>query len=242
MLRSASAWGSAIRTGSRASHRCQIVFVQPAGGRVEGQQRLAGALGVGRVRARVGVHGERVAEAPPVERRRARASAQQTVEGAAEVVAQPAGDGGELGQVAVLEQRVARVGGERAEHVGAQHRHHHRPVAARGLAGHPAVLAAGHGRVALVDERDDLVAQVVQVAAGARRVQELGAAQRGPGVDEHDDRVRAVPGGEHRVEPLDVGGLERGAPDPHVELAGVALEDVDRREPLPARRDRPGER
>ena len=48
----------------------------------------------------------------------------------------------ELRQVAALEQRVAGVRGQRAEHVRAQHRHDHRAVAARRLAGQPAVVAA----------------------------------------------------------------------------------------------------
>ncbi len=51
------------------------------------------------------------------------------VVGALEVIAQLSCDHRELALVAALEQRVARVRGQCAEHVGAQHRHDHRPVA-----------------------------------------------------------------------------------------------------------------
>ena len=130
-------------------------------------------------------------------------------------------------QVARLEQGVAGVRGERAEHVGALHRHDHRAVAAGGLARQPAVLTRGQRGVAGVDERDDLVAQVVLVAPGAGGVEELRAAVARPAVREHDDRVRAVAGGEHRVEALEHRRLQRRAVGPHVELAGVAHDHVD---------------
>ena len=50
----------------------------------------------------------------------------------------------------------------------------------------------GDRPVPLVDERHDLVAQVGEVVAGAGRVQELAAAERGPAVDPDDD-ARAAP-------------------------------------------------
>ena len=95
------------------------------------------------------------------------------------------------------------------------------------------MVATGQRRVALVDERHDLVAQVVQVAAGAARVEELRAAARRPRVDEHDHRVRALAGREHRVEALDHRRLERGAAEPHVDLPAVALDHVHRRDARP---------
>ena len=153
---------------------------------------------------------------------------EEDVDRALELVADRAHEGRELGHVGRLEERVAGVRGERAEHVGAQHRHHHRAVAARGLAGQAAAVAVGGRRVARVDELDDLVAEVVHVAPGAGRVEELRAAVARPGVDEHDDRVRAGARGEQRVEGLDHRRLERVAREPHVELARVALDHVDR--------------
>ena len=67
---------------------------------------------------------------------------EERVPRAVELVAQQPRDLRELGQVTGLEQRVAGVRGERAEDVGAQHRHDHRAVAAAGLAGQAAVVAA----------------------------------------------------------------------------------------------------
>jgi hypothetical protein len=46
--------------------------------------------------------------------------------------------------------------------------------------------------VAGVDERDDLLAQVLVVAPRSRRVDELRAAVRRPAVDEDDERRRAI--------------------------------------------------
>ena len=136
----------------------------------------------------------------------------------------------ELRQVAELEQRVAGVGREPAEHVGPQHRHDHRAVAAARLAGDPAVRRLGERPVARVDERDDLVAEVLAVAAGARRVDELRAAVRRPGVDGDDERRRAALLREQPVDELRRARPECGAVLPHVELPGHALDQVDRGE------------
>jgi hypothetical protein len=152
--------------------------------------------------------------------------------GALEVLAQPPHDPGGLGEVADLEQRVARVRGQRAEDVGPQHRHDHRAVAARGLPRQPAVVAARECRVAGVHEGHDLVAEVVRVAAGGGGVEELRAAVARPRVGEHDERRRALGGGEQRVDALDHRRLEGVAAQPHVELAGEALDLVDDRERL----------
>jgi len=84
------------------------------------------------------------------------------------------------------------------------------------------VRRLGERPVALVHEGHDLVTQVAPVSAGARRVDELAAAERRPGVDERHDARR---GG--RVEELEEARPERGPVAPHVELAGQALDDVD---------------
>jgi hypothetical protein len=93
------------------------------------------------------------------------------------------------------------------------------------------VLARGERRITLVDERRHLVTQIVHVAPDARRVQKLGAADRGPGVDEYDDGVGTVAGGEHLVDSLDHRRVERRALCPRVRLAAVALDQVHRRDP-----------
>ena len=228
--RSASAWNGAIRTGSLRSH-CAQTSSSSRPLTSNGSSARPGPQRVGRVAGGVAVGLEQLD--PLVVRRIGLAGAlEEHVPRAVELLAQHPRDLREPRQVAGLEQRVAGVRGERAEDVGAQHRHDHRAVAAAGLAGQAAVIAARGRRVALVDERHDLVAQVVLVAPGAGRVEELRAAEGGPGVDEDDDRVGAFAGGEQRVEALDHRRLERLAREPHVELAGVALDDVDARERL----------
>ena len=138
------------------------------------------------------------------------------------MVAERARSLAEVGQVAHLEERVAGVRGQRAEAVGPEHGRHHGPVAAARLAHDPAVRRLGERPVALVDEGDDLVAEVASVAPRPRRVDELAAAERGPGVHEDDDaRSREL------VDQLREVAAERDAVPPHVELAGQPLEDVD---------------
>ncbi len=119
------------------------------------------------------------------------------------MVAQQPHDLGERPHHRDLEQSVTGVRGQRAEHIGPQHRYDHGAVAPRRLSGEPAVVAVGPRRVALVHERHHLVAQVVLIAPGARRVQELRASVTGPGIDEHDHRRRAVARGEHRVQAIE---------------------------------------
>ncbi len=119
---------------------------------------------------------------------------------------------------------------EAAEEVGAQHRRHHRAVAARRLALDAAVPGFGERAVTPVDPRDELVAEVGVVAPDRGRVEELRAAELRPGVDPDDDRGRHVPGCEHVVAELrERLCAERRPVAPHVELAGVALDHVDRR-------------
>ena len=89
--------------------------------------------------------------------------------------------------------------------------------------------APGQRAVPPVHPGHDLVAQVGVVPAGAGRVDELAAAVGGPRVDVDHDRWRGLPAGEHRV-----GGLGERLPvgrpvAPHRDVAGVALDHVDRR-------------
>ena len=182
----------AMTTGSWSSQRAQTSSVDPAAGRVEGEQRLAGPVGVRRVAGGVAVHLERSAVVAEVERVGLGQVLEEDVVGGLVAVAQRPDRRGDAGRHRELEQRVAGVGGEGREDVGPHHRHDHRPVAARRLAGDPAVVAVGGRRVALVDERHDLVAEVGLVVAGAGRVEELRAAVGGPAVDHDDDRVRAL--------------------------------------------------
>ena len=144
-------------------------------------------------------------------------------------VAQRAHDLGELGDVAVLVQRVAGVAGEPTEEVGTQHRRDEGTEAAARLAGDAAVLWRRQRAVARVDERDDLVAQIAVVAAGRRRVDELRAAVRRPGVDVDDDARRDLAGGDLLVGDLGIRLAERRAVAPHRQHPGVALEHVHRR-------------
>ena len=210
-----------------SSHWAHTSSMQATGRDVERQQRLSRLPGIGRVRGRVAVHLQRRGELAPVDVVGRREPFEEHLIGAVVMVAQRAGDLRELRHIARLEQRVTGVRGERAEHVRPHHRHDHRAVAAGRLAGQRARFAVGQRRIALLDERDDLVAQVVLIAAEPERVQELRTAVGRPAVDERDQRVRAVAGGEHRVDPLDHRELERGAVEPHVDLARVALDDVD---------------
>jgi hypothetical protein len=131
-------------------------------------------------------------------------------------------------QVAGLEERIAGVRGEAAEQIGAEHRRHHRPVAATRFAGDTAVAGVCERSVALVDPGDDLVAEVGVVAARARRVEELAAAQGRPGVDPHQDGGRGLAGGEELVHQFRRVLAECRAIAPHVQLSGQALDQVDR--------------
>jgi hypothetical protein len=137
----------------------------------------------------------------------------------------------ELGEVARLEERVTGVRREPAPEIRAQHRHDHRAVAAAGLALDPAMIPVGDRAVTPVDERDDLVAQVRQVVAGSRRVDELTPAERGPAIDPDDDHGRRLAVGEQRVGELGEVLPERRAVAPHIQLAGEPLDHIHRREP-----------
>ena len=117
----------------------------------------------------------------------------------------------------------------RREDIRAQHRDHHGAVAAARLA---ASSRGDHGsmrvRVALVDERYDLVAEVVHVASGRGRVDELGAAVARPRIDEHDNRRGALAVREKVVDGVrSCSARRRERFEPHVELPGHALDDVD---------------
>jgi hypothetical protein len=105
-----------------------------------------------------------------------------------------------VGHVTQLEARVSRVIRQRAEHVGPAHAEHDRAVAAGRLAEH-APRAARDRRVLRVDERDDLVDQVVLVAAGARAVDVLVAADAREAIRRRDDHRRARPARDQSIEP-----------------------------------------
>ena len=155
------------------------------------------------------------------ERRRAGAElVEEPLDRAAVGVAQPPRRDPEERPDRDLEEPAARMAGEALEEIGPEHRRHRRALAAARLAGDAAVAVR---LVALVDERDDLVAEVGVVAAAAGRVDELRAADRRPGVDEDDAGVDV-----RVVEQFEEGRPEGGAVAPHVELPGEALEDVDR--------------
>jgi hypothetical protein len=83
----------------------------------------------------------------------------------------------DLPEIAGLEERVPGMSGETAEKIGTEHRCDHRPVAAAGLSGDATVLRHREGAVVGVHPRDDFVAEVGVVAAGARRVEELASAE-----------------------------------------------------------------
>ena len=100
----------------------------------------------------------------------------------------------------------------------------------------PRCAASAKRAVARVDERHDLVAEIRVVVADAGRVEELRAAVRRPRVDEDDERGRAALVGEERVDELEHVRAERRAVAPHVELAGVPLDQVDRRAAASRRR------
>ncbi len=196
----------------------------------KGKQRLAGAIGVGREAGRAAVVHQRGAVTVHVEAVGLGEALEEDLVGALELVAELAGGLTKAGEIGALEQRVPGVRGERTEDVGTHHRHDHRTVASRGLAGDAAMIAVRRGRVAIVDEAHHLVAQVVLVAAGPGGVQVLGAAVRGPGVHEDDDRIRTFAGGEHGVDPLEDIRLKGLATPPGVELAEVPLDHVDARQ------------
>ena len=67
------------------------------------------------------------------------------------------------------------------------------------------------------------------VSAGARRIDELRAADRRPAVHQHDDRRRRFAARELLVDQLEEARTERVAIAPHVELPGEALDLVDDR-------------
>jgi hypothetical protein len=117
---------------------------------------------------------------------------------------------------------------EAGEEIGSKHRRDRRALAAARLAGE----AADPIRVVLrVHERDDLVADVGVVAAGAVRVDVLRAADRGERVDQDHPRVDLL-----AVEQLEKRRPERDAVPPHLDLSGEALQHVDDRTAGIARR------
>ena len=90
------------------------------------------------------------------------------------------------------------------------------------------------GAVVGVDERHHVVAEIGVVPTGARRVHELRPPVRGPGVHPHHDARRRLARGEHGVGGLGERLVVGVAIGPHGEVPGVALDDVDRRQPFGA--------
>ena len=117
-----------------------------------------------------------------------------------------------------IEEAAAGVAREAGEEVGPEHRGDRGAVAAARLACDPAKATRV---VALIHERDDLVAEVGVVPTAAVGINELRAADGRPGVDEDDPGVDVLP-----VEQLEERGPERGAVPPHLELPGEALKHV----------------
>src|ERR671936_2641285 len=141
------------RLGYERQPNRAVLVSRVAGGHAPGvQERVVGLARERRPRAEVGP---------------------EPLVGAVVVVAERPRGVAEVGEVADLEERVARVRRERAEAVGPEHGRDHRAVAAARVAHHPAVRRLGERPVALVDVRDDLVAEVAAVATGARGVDEL---------------------------------------------------------------------
>src|SRR5439155_16598154 len=116
-----------------------------------------------------------------------------------------------------------------AEQVRTEHRGDHRSVPAARLPGDAAMLPRRPGPIAAVDPGNDLLAEVGVIATGARRVDELGPAVRGPAVDVDEDARRGLAAGEELVGELGEVEPEGGAVAPHVELPGHSLDLVDRR-------------
>src|SRR6185312_15927096 len=123
------------------------------------------------------------------------------------------------------------MGRETAEEIRTQHRRHHRAVAATRLAGNPSVAGFGERSVALVNPRDDLVAEVGVVPARPGRVEKLAAAERRPGIDPDQKSGRRFSRCKELVHQLGRVLAERRTVAPHVELSGEALDQVDRRVP-----------
>src|SRR5437660_2725866 len=191
---------------------------------VEGQ--LDRAVLVGRVAGghRVGLHeGEVLGPEPAAPQVGPEALVRALV-----AVPERADGAGEVRQVAVLEQGVAGVAGEGAEQVRPQHRRDHRAVATAGVGHHAAVAGDRQRPEAGGHPGHHVLAQVRVVAAGGRRVEVLAAAERRPAVDEDHDAGRRLAGREQLVHHLGERVRERAPVAPHVHLAGVSLQDVDR--------------
>jgi hypothetical protein len=86
-------------------------------------------------------------------------------------------------------------------------------------------------RVARVNERNQLLAQIGVVAAGARRIDELAAAERCPAVHHRNPARRDGGIAEQRIDELNGRQALRTAVAPHVELTAEALDEVDDRKP-----------
>ncbi len=118
-------------------------------------------------------------------RSRCRRRTTRTRRSTTEPVAQLTDRGGEAVGDRHLEQGVRGMRREGVEQVGARERVDDRAVAARRL---PLETPLAARRMACVDERDDLLAEIGAVQPDALRVDPLRAADGRPAVDEDDDR------------------------------------------------------
>src|SRR5438094_8800440 len=101
---------------------------------------------------------------------------------------------GESVRITQLEEGVAGMRRQPGEQVRAQHRGHHRAVAATRLTDDAAVTRLWQRAVVTIDPGHDLIAQVGVVLAGTGRVEVLAAAQGGPAVDSDDEAGRRTAG------------------------------------------------
>src|SRR5262249_10714942 len=120
----------------------------------------------------------------------------------------------EVGQVAVLERRVARVTDDAAEDFAVAHALDHGAIAAARLAGDGAVAPVGQGAERLVDPGNQLVDEIGLVAPGGARVEVLASAPAreaiGEGGDQGPQAALADQTVETAVEPLvPAAGLEQ---------------------------------
>jgi hypothetical protein len=132
----------------------------------------------------------------------------------------------EVRQVLRLRQAVARVGGEGAEQVGAQHRGDHGAQSPARLPRDGAVVPIGQCPIATVHPGHDLLAQVRVVPPGADGVDVLAAAVGRPGVHERQDHRRSLAAGEDPVDQLGNRLAKRGSVAPRRERAAVSQQQV----------------
>ena len=124
-------------------------------------------------------------------------------------------EGGEVAPVDDVEGHVAAVAGQRGEGIRVAHAEHQRAIAAAGDAEEAAPLWRGNRAVARVDPGDQLLGDVVLVAARGGGVEVLAAAVAREAVGQHDDGMRHP------------GGVESREAVGEVALPGVVVEHAE---------------